>query len=309
MQALFEIILPVFLIVGFGYFVTWRGIFKESAVEGLVTFTQGFAIPCLLFREISRIELGAITNTPLIVAFYCGALTCFVIGVLCAKTLFKRTPVDAVAIGFCCLFSNTVLLGLPITERAYGMDALAGNLAIITFHAPVLYLLGIAAMEFVSDEGTGIGTKVLRVLHAIFRNPLVIAITLGLIANVTSMPIPKSLLNSIGLIADAALPAALFGLGGVIFQYRPEGDLKTIIVVCVISLVIHPAIAFFLGTMLNLDAASMRSGVITASMTPGVNVYVFANMYGAARRVAASSVLIATGASVITIWFWLLLLP
>ncbi|HCI08722.1 MAG TPA: AEC family transporter, partial [Sulfitobacter sp.] len=29
------------------------------------------------------------------------------------------------------------------------------------------------------------------------------------------------------------------------------------------------------------------------------------NMYGRAKRVAASSVLIATGSSVITIWLWL----
>ncbi len=52
-------------------------------------------------------------------------------------------------IGFCCLFSNSVLLGLPITERAYGPDALTGNFAIIAFHAPFCYGLGITAMEIV----------------------------------------------------------------------------------------------------------------------------------------------------------------
>jgi hypothetical protein len=43
-------------------------------------------------------------------------------------------------------------------------------------------------------------------------------------------------------------------------------------------------------------------------MAPGVNAYIFANMYGRARRVAASSVLVATGASVITAWLWLMIL-
>ncbi|MDO5530144.1 MAG: AEC family transporter, partial [Paracoccus sp. (in: a-proteobacteria)] len=33
------------------------------------------------------------------------------------------------------------------------------------------------------------------------------------------------------------------------------------------------------------------------------------NIFGVARRVAASSVLIATAASVLTIWFWLEVLP
>ncbi|NND41012.1 MAG: AEC family transporter, partial [Silicimonas sp.] len=58
-----------------------------------------------------------------------------------------------------------------------------------------------------------------------------------------------------------------------------------------------------------LDQSSMRSAVLTASMAPGVNTYVFANLYGSARRVAAASVLIATAASIVSVWFWLLILP
>ena len=53
----------------------------------------------------------------------------------------------------------------------------------------------------------------------------------------------------------------------------------------------------------------MRSAVMTASMAPGVNTYLFANMYGAGRRVAASSVLIGTALSIFTIWVWLAILP
>ena len=34
--------------------------------------------------------------------------------------------------------------------------------------------------------------------------------------------------DALSLIVRAALPAALFALGGVLIQYRPEGDSKTI---------------------------------------------------------------------------------
>jgi len=44
-------------------------------------------------------------------------------------------------------------------------------------------------------------------------------------------------------------------------------------------------------------------------MAPGVNTYIFANMYGHARRVAASAVLIATALSVVTVWIWLGFIP
>ena len=60
---------------------------------------------------------------------------------------------------------------------------------------------------------------------------------------------------------------------------------------------------------LDLSEAQFRSAVLTGAMGPGVNAYIFANMYGVARRVVASSVLIATALSVATIWIWLAILP
>lgn len=309
MQALFDIILPVFVIIGFGYVVTWRGLFSESGVDGLVKFTQNFAIPCLLFQAISQIDLGASVSLPLIASFYTGAVTCFVLGFLGTRLFFDRTPKDAVAIGFACLFSNSVLLGLPITERAYGSEALAANFAIIAFHAPVCYMLGVTSMEIVSNRSSTLIETSRRVVDAMFHNPLVIAMLLGLIANVANLPLPGPLMGGIALMASAALPAALFSLGGILYRYRPEGDMKAILMVCAISLLVHPTLVYTLGSFFGLGTGDLRSAVLTAAMAPGVNAYVFSNMYGAARRVAASAVLIATACSVFTVWVWLLILP
>jgi predicted permease len=309
MQALFDIILPVFVVIGFGYLVAWKGLFSESAVDGLVKFTQSFAIPCLLFRAIANIDLGAAISAPLLISYYTGSVVCFVLGFYGARLLFNRSAVDAIAIAFCCFFSNSVLLGLPITERAFGPDALAGNFAIIAFHAPLCYLLGVSAMEIARSETAKTRDRVVRVLNAMFRNPFVIAIALGLVANISELPLPGPLTSGIDLMADAALPAALFSLGGVLFQYRPEGDLRTIAMICAISLMVHPAVAWLCGTAFALDRDAFRSAIMTATMAPGVNAYVFANMYGAARRVVASSVLVATALSTLSIWLWLLILP
>ncbi|HAR80957.1 MAG TPA: AEC family transporter, partial [Sulfitobacter pontiacus] len=101
----------------------------------------------------------------------------------------------------------------------------------------------------------------------------------------------------------------LFALGGVLIQYRPEGDSKTIAMVCLLSLIVHPAIVWFMGSGFGLPQDLFRSGVLTAAMAPGFNAYIFANMYGRARRVAASSVLVATVGSVLTAWLWLSVLP
>ena len=308
MQALLDVILPVFLVVAAGYGVTWRGWMGEDTVDGLMKFTQNFAIPCLLFLAIARLDLAREFDWRLLVGFYTGAVSGFVLGLLGARFAFGREWEDAIAVGFVCLFSNSLLLGLPITERAYGPDALAANFAIIALHSPVCYLIGITAMETVRARGQGIMVTLGRVARGMGRNALVIGIVLGAALNLSGAPMPFAVEGALELIARAGLPAALFGLGGVLFRYRPEGDLRLILYACAVSLVVHPAVVWGMGRGLVLSEAQFRSAVVTAAMAPGVNAYLFANMYGRARRVAASSVLIGTVACAVTAWFWMVAL-
>ncbi len=309
MQALLDVILPVFLVIGAGYFATRYGLFSNDAVDGLTKFTQNIAIPCLLYKAISTLDLGAEFDLPLLASFYLAAFACFALGLILANKIFARTLADSVAIGFCCLFSNSVMLGLPITERAFGPEALAGNYAIVAIHAPVMYLIGVTSMEVVQGRGQSALTTIRKILSSMFHNALVIGIGLGLMVNLTGLPVPAAVDEAVGLISAAALPAALFVLGGVLVRYKPEGDLKVIAMVGAISLLVHPALAWGIGTGLGLDRDAFRSVVLTAAMAPGVNTYVFANMYGTAKRVAASSVLLSTVISVLSVWLWLLVLP
>lgn len=309
MATLLEVILPVFLVMGFGYVAVWRGFFTDAGVDALMRFTQGFAIPCLLFRAIAGLDLGAALEPALLVSFYTGATAGFTAGLLGARLIFRRPWEDAVAIGFVGLFSNSVLLGLPITERAYGADALEANFVLVAFHAPFCYGLGVTVMEIVRGRGGSVLATARKVSLAMFRNALVIAIVLGFAVNLSGLQLPAAVAEGVDLMARAALPAALFGLGGVLVRYRPEGDLKTIVFIVAISLVLHPAITWSLGKATGLERDAFRSAVLTAAMAPGVNTYIFANIYGVARRVAASAVLLGTAASIVTVWLWLLVLP
>ncbi len=308
MQALLDVILPVFLVIGFGYVAAWRGLISESGVDGLMSFTQTFAIPCLLFRAIWTLDLGQNFDPLLLISFYTGSASGFTLGLLVARYIFKRDWEDSVAIGFCCLFANSLMLGIPITERAYGADKLAANYAIIAMHSPFCYGIGITAMEIARARGTSPGKLPLKVLRAMFRNALVIGIALGLVFNLTGMALPAPVEGALDMMVRTAIPVALFGMGGVLYRYRPEGDLRVIAFVCAISLILHPTITWSMGKTLGLPRDAFRSAVITAAMAPGINAYVFANMYGRARRVAASSVLIATALSLLTVSVWLAVL-
>ena len=300
------IVLPVFLVIGAGYAATRSGLFSSAAVDGLMVFTQSFAIPCLLFRALVDLDLGAVFNPELLASFYAGAITCFALGILGARLVFKRRPGEAVAVGFSALFSNSVLLGLPIMARAYGADALAPNFAISSIHAPFCSVVGISVMEFARATACSVERKPRPSARAMFRSGLMVGLALGFVVNLSGLGLPGPVRAGLDMMADAALPAALFGLGGVMTRYAIHANLGESAMIAVLSLGLHPAIAYTLSHLVfDLPVEFVRAAVVTAAMAPGVNTYVFASLYNRAQAQAASSIVLCTGLLVVTAAFWL----
>ena len=306
---LVDIIAPVFLLISAGYAVVRLGWFDAGAVDGLMSFALKFAAPALLFRSVLKLDLSASFDWRLLVTYFTGATLSFFLGVFLARTLFNRRPGESVAVGFAALFSNGLLLGFPITERAFGADALVGNIAIISVHAPYCYLLGISMMETSRRDGSGIRAAAKRIIVAMFRNPLMIGIGLGFVVNIGAIPLWAPIMSSVDMLARVTLPAALFGLGGVLTRYSFTSSLPETASISVLALVVHPMIVYGLGVwVFALPQDFLRSAVLTASMAPGVNAFVFASMYDRAKGAAASIILLATMASVVTVsvWLWVL---
>ena len=309
MLALLVIVLPVFLLVGMGYGAVRTGVFPDRAVDGLIRFATHVAVPVLLFRALYTLDFGAALRLWHLVSFYAAATACFVLAILAARLGWGRRPGEAVALAFSALFSNSVLLGVPIIDRAYGAEVLEPGYAIIAFHAPFCYLLGILTMEFARRDGAGAGTALRRSAAAMFRNAMTAGIALGAALNLAGVALPAPLMAAVEMLADAALPVALFGLGGVLTRYALRAEMGEAAMIAALSLVVHPGLAWLLtAQLLALPEPFVRAAVLIAAMPPGVNGYVFAAMYGRSEGAAASSILLATGLSVlsVTVWLWVL---
>ncbi|MEL6792151.1 MAG: AEC family transporter [Pseudomonadota bacterium] len=307
--TIINVVLPVFLLVGAGYGAVKWGLFPDAAVGPLMNFTQNFAIPAMLFLALYRLDFSANFNVELMVSFYAGALVCFMLGFLSGRMLFSMTPGESVALAFAAFYSNSVLLGLSIAGRAYGIDALGPNYAIVAIHAPILYFVGITAMEFARADGRGAAATMRTAGKSIFSNPITMACLLGIGANLIALPIPAAVTDAGDMLAKAGLPAALFGLGGVLTRYAIRSSIAPAAVLTVISCIIHPAIAYGLTAhVFALDNSLVRSATVLAAMAPGVNAYVFSSIYDRANAEVASTVIIATAASVFTAagWLWVL---
>jgi len=305
-SQILQIILPVFLVIAAGYLAVRFRLFSDAGVDGLMDFAIKFAVPMLLFLNISRLDLSTYFDLRLLVSYFGAAFLVFALGFAGARLMLKRRPGEGVAIGFSAMFPNSLLLGLPIMERAFGADALAGNFVIISVHAPLLYLVGITVMEAVRSDGRGPVATLKVVARAMFRNSLMIGLGLGFLVNLGHITLPEPLLSAIDLIARVALPAALFGLGGMLTRYAMRASLGGSALISLLSLVVHPLLAFvFASAVFHLSAEFTRSAVITAAMAPGINSYIFAKMYNRAVGTAASAVLMATVMSIVSVSFWL----
>jgi malonate transporter len=98
MQALIDVILPVFMVVGFGYVLAWREFLSDIAIDSIMKFAQQVAVPCLLFSALSQIDLSTGFDPALLLSFYTGAAISFALGLFGAHHIFGRSWEDSVVI-------------------------------------------------------------------------------------------------------------------------------------------------------------------------------------------------------------------
>jgi predicted permease len=306
MLSIFITVLPVFLIIAAGYAAMWQKLLSNDAVDALAKFAQKFAIPCLLFLAVAQLDLETYFNIPLFATYYLPAAFIFIIGGLMGYLMFQRTPGQAVAVGFTTLFSNMVLLGLPIMERAYGTPALSTNYALASVHVLFCYIIGITCMEVLRAGGHGPVAIFKAVTNAIFHNALALALIMGFAFNFSGIAMPTTLEAALEMMARSALPVALFALGGVLHRYKLTSNLPEVAMVGLVKLILFPTFVYIMGThVFELPTSVRNSCVVIAAMPPGINTYIFASMYKRAEQTAATSVVICTAISVFTITAWL----
>jgi len=304
--AVLDAVLPVFLLVGAGWGAVRYGLFAEGDVAAVLRFCTRVAIPVLLATAVARLDLSRSFEPRLLAGFYAGALASFALAWIGVRRGFGRRPGESVAIAFGALFSNSILLGLPVMERAFGAEALGPSYAIIAIHAPVCYLVGIAAMEGARADGRGPAATLRAIGDEMRRNALTWGIAVGFAINLSGLAPPEPVMEAATLLGRAGLPAALFGLGGALVGYSARAGLGESGVVAALALVVHPAVAWALtGPVFGLAPEFVRAAVVTAAMPPGINAYLFAAMYRRGEAVAAATVLIATLAAVVSAALWL----
>ena len=303
------IVLPVFLVVLFGFISSRLRLIADGEVDTLLRFITRFAVTALLFRAAATIDLETALDPAILASYYLPAFASFALGILAARALFDQRPGEAVASGFTALFANSLFLGLPIVERAYGTDGLAIALAIVAVHAPTMYFVGIVSMESTARDGAGFVSALGKVSRTLAGNPLFVAVVAGFAVNVIGIPLPAPLGEALALMAQAALPLGMFGIGATLTRYSIGGDLYQTGLFVALSLIVRPLLVVLLAAIVfGLDTLALKVTVMMAAMPGGINIYLFAVLYKRSEALAANVLLIGTVGAIVTVTAWLAIL-
>lgn len=304
-----NIVGSVFLLIAIGYLSVCNGLFPKEGVRGLIEFINNFAVPCLLFQAMLMVDFRTVFNPEYLLSFYISAFIVFAVAVAIAVYWFKRSPGESIVVGFSAYFTNTVLVGLPIIQRAYGEESLPMVYGIIGLHSPLLLTFSMLSMEFSKRDGRPIPLALKQAGMRVVTNPLLFGILLGLSANLLEINVPVIIDSATETMAKGVLPAALFGLGGALNQYRLRDTWPQAMVLSALKLILHPLLVLILAQFVfSLSWEMTRIAVILAAMPSGLSAYVFATYYNRATDVAANTILLGTAASAFTVSAWLIIL-
>ena len=315
MADIFNIVFPVFALSALGYVLIRFQWLADQTGDALAAFVFNVAIPVLLFRSLATANFAGFNPAELWLSYLPGILGAFAFSYILVAWIVRRGARAAVIGGVAAGFSNLVLMGIPLIERAYGEEGLALHFLLISVHLPFMMMLCTFLMEFAArrdgaDTSTlNAGQIVLRVGKSLLINPLAIGILGGVAWFFSGLSIPAPALQIFDLIGRTAGPLALIALGMGFTKYSIRGNWQPAVGLALFSVVGMPLIALAAGLyVFDLPPLWLKVCVLAAACPTGVNAYLFATHFKHAEGLASSSIVFASLFSITTIPLWLALL-
>jgi len=291
---------PLFVLVIIGYTpVRWFH-WPPSVAEGLSRFVFSIALPAMLFRMMSDFSRLPPVDARLLIAFFGGCLIVFGIGRFFAWRALRLDGVAQSIFALGGIFSNNVLLGLPLAKTTLGDAALPSVALILTFNSLILWTLVTVSIEW-AKHGSPSFNGFAKTLRSVVTNPIVASIFGGTLFGLADGHIPALIDAPLAMLSQIAAPLSLIALGMGLAQYGMRAGWRLSTAICAIKLMIQPLIVWTIATALGIPAMEKHVVVLMASMPVGANVYLMALQFKTLEGAVAASLVISTALAAITV--------
>lgn len=312
MQAVVLTVAPIFGLIALGYLLGRLNYLSEAAGKGLAEFVFSVAVPALLFRMMIGAHPPPADAGPLSLwgAYYLAVAAVWITAALATRVILKRPATDGASVAMAAGYGNVVMLGIPIALDSLGPAAGTPIAILVSLSSPLLWFSATLHMELAIRRGDFAMLPLLKELVlSLLKNPIIAGLLAGLLWRQTGLglhPIPDKMISMLG---QAAIPGALVALGVSLTGFKVSGQAPTVLVICVLSLLVLPALAWVLAFhVFTLPPLWASVAVIFAACPPGANAFLFATRYKAAVNSVSASVALGTALSMISVSLVLLVL-
>jgi len=295
----FFLSLPLFILIAVGYGLGRFSGWPVSVNEGLNRLCFNVAIPCMLFNVMSGFYKTPPVDYRLLVAFFGGCFIVYAMGRVIASRFFNLDPVSSSVFALGGIFSNNVMLGIPIATLLLGPQALPSIALVLIFNSLILWTLVTASVEWARSGNFSL-QGIIKTLMSVFKNPIIIGIISGMIWSLLHRPLPYIIEQPVGMIAGMAVPLSLIALGMSLSHYSIRDGLRESYTICLLKLLAQPLIIAVIALAIGLPAAEAKVVVLLGSMAVGINVYLMAQKFGVMQGATATSTLFSTALSALT---------
>ncbi len=290
---------PLFVLVAIGYALMRWGKWPKNVADALTRFVFSVALPAMLFHLMSDLSRLPPVDVRLLVAFFGGCLVVFVIGRVVGHVLFRLDGVAQSVFALGGVFSNNVLLGLPLAKAILGDAALPSVALVLVFNALTLWTLVTVSVEW-ARHGEFSVAGFAKTARGVITNPLVAAIVSGSLFGLSGFKLPALIEAPLAMTGQAAAPMSLIALGMGLAEYGIRAGWRQSIAICVLKLIVQPLTVWIIARMLGLPLLETQVVVLLASLAVGVNVYLMSRQFKTMEGPVAASLVISTALAALT---------
>jgi hypothetical protein len=297
-MAIIETIIPIFLIIIFGYILQQRGLITAQFIQEANRFVFLFSLPVLIFTGIMKSDIKDIGLTNILsVIIPTLVILCLAFLLALALGLKKGTLGSFVQTTF---HGNITYIGLAVLYFMLGDEGLKKGSILIGFLILVNNTLAIAVLSWTSQKHGNIWKS----LASIAKTPLIIATFVGIVFLYLGIPVPTLLMKSMGILANIALPMALIIIGASMSLSTIKSSFKLSGIISVMKLMVLPFISYLFCYFYAIPPREALPGIILLATPTATTSFILANELGGDTELASGTITLSTLLSPLVFAFW-----
>jgi len=293
----FNAVMPVVLLVAFGYFLKQQRYFNKTTIAQLNKLCFDLLLPIVTFDNIRRTNLNEVFDLRFVL-YAAGSIFIAIFLLVILVPLFETDRKKQGVIIQGTFRSNFVMLGIPLSSYIAGENSVVLASMLIMVIIPVF---NAAAVILLSIYG-GCTVNKKRLITDVLKNHMIIASALGIIVSLLHSPIPHFLDKSLTDIGKVGSVFPIIVLGAMLDFSKLSANFKNLLITVMGKLIGMPLIFITSAVYLGFSSNEIVALVALYGSPTAVISAVMAEQLGCDHELAAQVVVFSTVISCITIF-------